>query len=243
MPSPTTVLQIARDGLSLTNAVGNDQTLTADESAEVLRVFNDLIEDWSTQDMAVFGQVNQTFNTVAGQGGPALPYTIGPGGTWVTTQSIVRINDPAYSVINGVTFPCASMTQGEYNLIAYKDQPQQFPYRFLFVNDFPLAKVFLYPVPNAVVPMTFSIDRVLTQATSVGQTVSFPAGYAKAFKYAMAVELAPAFGKKITQYPDVVSIAQTTFANIKRPNKKARVMTFDPAYGDTYYNRGGYRGY
>lgn len=239
MPSPTTVLQIARDGLSLTNAVGSDQILTADEAAEVLRVFNDLVEDWSTQDMAVYGQANQTFNTVAGQ----KVYTIGVGGNWVTTTPVVRINDPAYSTISGVTFVCTSMTQGEYNSIAYKDQPQQFAYRYLFVNEYPLGLITLYPVPNAVTAMTFSIDQVLTKATTVGQTITFPLGYAKAFKYALGVEMAPVFGKRITNYPDVVAIARETFANIKRTNKRARVMVIDPAYGDTYYNRGGYRGF
>ena len=135
------------------------------------------------------------------------------------------------------------MTQDEYNRIAYKDQPQQFGYRFLYVNEFPLGKIFIYPVPNQVTAMTFSIDRILAQPATASTSISFPPGYAKAFKYCLAVELASTFGKSISQYPEVIEIARMSFGSIKRANTRKRVMVIDPAYGDTYYNRGGYRGY
>ena len=224
MPSPTTALQIIEDALGLTNAVGVDQTLTADEVSDSLRVFNDLVEDWSTQNLAVFGQANQTFNTIANQ----AIYIIGTGGDWNTTRP-ERINDPAYSVINGVSFPCVSMTQEQYNVITVKGQTQDWPERYLYVNAHPLGLVTLWPTPSAVTPVTFSIDRVLTQIASAGASISFPQGYAKAFKYALGVELAPLFGKKIANYPEVMKTATESFANIKRANKKLRVMSYDSA--------------
>lgn len=227
MPSPTTALQLIRDGLGLTNSVGVDQTLTADETADGLRVLNDLMEDWSTQSLAVWGQANQTFNTIANQ----AVYTIGTSGAdWTATARPVGISDPAYSVINSVTFPCISIGQDEYNRIAVKGQTQQFPDFYLFVNDFPLGRITLWPVPSAVTPITFSIDRVLAQVAAAGTTLSFPPGYAKAFKYALGVELAPIFGKSIRNYPDVLDIARSTFAHIKRVNSKKRTMVVDPAY-------------
>ena len=242
MPSPTTAQQIIRDALSLTNAVGLDQTLSADELSDSLRVLNDLMEDWTTQNMAVYGQANQTFNTVAGQ----AVYTIGPGGDWVTANNRPeRINDPAYSTINGVTFPCVSMTQGQYNMLAVKGQQQQFPDRYLYVNEFPLGLVTLWPVPNAITPITFSIDRILSQITDVNTSISFPEGYAKAFKYCLGVELAPLYGKRITDYPTVLETRNTTLGNIKRANKKLRVMGYDPGYlgSNRYTVSDFYRGY
>lgn len=230
MPSPTTALQIIEDALGLCNCVGVDQTPTADEVSDSLRAFNDLLEDWSTQNLAVWGNANQTFPTVAGQ----ATYTIGPAGNWNTTRP-ANISDPAYSTIQGVTFPCISITQDAYNRIAVKAQPQQYPNFYLYVNDYPLGLVTLWPVPNAVTPITFSIDRLLTQITSAAAAITFPPGYAKAFKYCLGVELAPLFGKKIANYPDVVAIYKETFGNVKRSNNKQRTMTFDPAYGDSTY--------
>jgi len=228
VPSPTTAQQIIEDALGLTNAVGSDETLTSDEVAEGVRAFNDLLELFSTRNLAVYGQANQTFNTAIG----TATYTIGTGGTWNTTRP-ERINDPAYSTVNGVTYPCTSMTQGEYNLIGYKAQTMTWPLRYLYVNEFPLGIVTLWPVPSAVTPVTFSIDRVLTAITSAGASISFPPGYAMVFKYKLAVMLGDSFGVDISKFPDVVATANSTFADICRANKKRVLMSYDPALGGT----------
>lgn len=224
MPSPTTALIIIRDALALTNAVGSDQTLTADETTACLRKFNDVQELFSTNNLAVFGQANQTFNTVAGQ----AVYTIGPTGNFNTVRP-VRINDPGYSVVNGTTFPCVSMTQEEYNLIAVKTQQQEYPTNYLYVNEFPLGLLTFWPVPSAITPVTLSIDRVLTAVASAGTTISFPPGYAMVFTYKLGIMLAPVFGKKIANYPDIVKIANDSFADICRVNTKLPLMQYDAA--------------
>lgn len=222
----STGLQIVQDALALSNAVGTDQTLTADENATCLRLFNRLLDIFSTRNLAVYGQANQTFNTVSGTG----TYTIGTGGAWATTRP-ERINAPAYSTISGVTFPCMPMTQGEYNLIAYKAQTQDWPDRYLYVNDNPLGIITLFPVPSAITPVTFSIDRVLTQLTTLATNVAFPPGYELVFQYKLGVMLMPFFGKKVRDYPDIVAQANEFFADVCRANKTMRVMQYDPAIG------------
>jgi len=64
--------------------------------------------------------------------------------------------------------------------------------------------------------------------------MEFPPGYMNAFKYALAVMLAPSFGAKIREYPDVVAIADRSLGNIKRANakNKQRVMRSDSMYSD-----------
>lgn len=221
MPSPTTALEIIRGSLGLSNAVGADQQLTALETSDSLAVFNDLLEIFNTKNLAVYGAANQTFNTVIGQ----AVYTIGTGGDWNTTRP-VRINDPAYAVVNGSSYPFYSMTQAEYNQITVKTQTQQFPYRYLYVNAFPLGLVTLWPVPSAVTALTFSIDGQLTAISSVGTTISFPPGYANAFRYKLGVMLMPYFGKKAVDFPDIVQIANDSFADICRANKKLTMMQY-----------------
>lgn len=234
MPSPTTALTLIEDALGLTNAVGTDQTLTADEVSDCLRVFNDVLEDWSTQSLAVYGQADQTFNTVASQ----ATYTIGTGGNWNTVRP-VRINEPAYATVSGVTFPYCSISPAEYNLISFKTQAgggTDDPQYYLYVNEYPLGVITLWPVPNAIIPITWSIDRVLTAVSSAATSISFPPGYAKAFKYTMGVELAPVFGKTISQFPDVVSIQKQTLGNIKRANQQPRPLMYDNSFVNTPSN-------
>jgi hypothetical protein len=223
MPSAT-ALQYIEDALGLTSSLGTDQTLTFDETSDCLRKFNQLLDSWSAQNLAVYGTANQTFNSVAN----LATYPIGPGSTWNTDRP-QRIWEPAYTVINGATFACTMMTQAEYNMVGVKTQPGQFPLRYLFINDFPAASVTLWPVPDAIVPITFSIDRLLTQVAAVGTTISFPPGYSDAFVYNLALRLAPMFGKKLTSFPDVVAHAAESIGIVKRSNRKPRVLQLDAA--------------
>lgn len=228
MPSPTTAQTLIEDALGLTNSVGTDQTLTADEVSDCLRVFNDVLEDWSTQKLAVYGQADQTFNTVANQ----ATYTIGSGGNWSTVRP-VRIEEPAYATVSGVTFPYISINQQDYNLIPYKTQAgggTNTPQYYLYVNEYPLGLITLWPVPNAVIPITWSIDRILTAVSSAATSISFPPGYAKAFKYELGCELPSVFGKKISNYPDILSTRNKIVGSIKRANQQPIVLQYDTAF-------------
>lgn len=231
----TTALDLFNDALSLTNAIGVDQEITDEEAQTCLRFGNRMLDFWSTQSLAVYGIDNQTFNTANG----VASYTIGPSGTWATTRPI-RIEDPAYSTYQGISFGCISMTQGQYNLIANKTQPQQFPNRYLFVNGNPLGTVTLWPVPNQVTPITFSIERVLTQLASLTTVFVFPPGYEQAFVYGLAVMLAPQFGVEMSAHPDVITIAKSSFAAIKRANLSQRRKIMRSGIEYTDMDIGGY---
>jgi hypothetical protein len=221
----TTALQIITDALNLTRAVGADQTLTALEVSDGLRAFNSMVDNWSTQKLAVYQKANQTFNTVAN----TATYTIGTGGTWNTDRPI-RINQPAYSSLpvgssTPTTYPCYPITQAQYNLISSKAQTQEYPSVYLYVNDYPLGIITLWPIPSQVTPITFSIDRLLTTSATAATSVDFPPGYEEAFKYNLALRLAPLFGQPIP--PDVRQDAKTYLADIKRANKVTPVLQFD----------------
>lgn len=234
MPSPTTAQTLIEDALGLTNCVGTDQTLTADEVSDCLRVFNDVLEDWSTQKLAVYGQADQTFNTVANQ----ATYTIGTGGNWSTVRP-VRINEPAYATVSGVTFPYVSINQQDYDLISYKTQAgggTDTPQYYLYVNEYPLGLITLWPVPNAVIPITWSIDRILTAVASAATSISFPPGYAKAFKYELGCELPSVFGKKISNFPDIIATRNKIVGSIKRANQVPAVLQYDISLLDSPSN-------
>jgi hypothetical protein len=236
MPSPTTALALIRSGLALTNAVGQDQTLTSDEVQTGLDVFNDVLEQWSLDNLSLYNTANQTFSTVATQ----ATYTIGPGGNWNSDRP-VYIADPAYVTYQGVSFQVKPITQEDYNRIGLKTQPNIISQWFLYVNEDPLGLITLWPVPSQAVDITFSINRILTAVSTAGATIAFPPGYAKAFVYTLAVELAPRFGKKMRDYPDILSIQRQALGDIKRSNDGPIMLQYDAAtLGPRYYD---YRGY
>jgi hypothetical protein len=131
------------------------------------------------------------------------------------------------------------MTQQEYDLLPYKTQQNDYPWRFLYVNSYPLGILTFWPVPSAANTITLSIDRVLTQAATATTSITYPPGYIEAFKYNLAPRLAALFGKPCP--PDVLALATSTLADIKRANKVTPVMRYDPA---TFNRRiGSWRGY
>ena len=231
----TTALDVIQGALSLTNAVGVDQTLTSRETSDCLAVFNDLIEQWSIDGMMVYSLSNQSFSTVAG----TATYTIGLGATWnVERPTSITMN--AICTYQGVNFVVPSITQEEYNGIALPTQQQPIVSRYLYVNEFPYGIVTLWPVPSQVVTMTFSLDRNLSGAATAATVMSFPPGYNKAFKYNLAIDLAPIFGKTAS---DVVRQQATqSMADVKRSNRTSAVARYYSAIAPRW-NGGWYTGY
>ena len=241
MPSPTNALTLIERALALTNSVGTDQTLTAAETADCLAVFNDIIEEWSLDSLTLWDSANQSFSLVPGK----AIYTCGPGGDFAFTARPINIHQPMYTVLNGATglgvgdvsFPCVAMTQEEYNLIAVKGQQQQYPDRYLFLQEFsaatPLSQITFWPIPSAANLIYISSDRVLTQAANAATNMSFPPGYAKAFLYTLAVELAPQFSKEAKE--SVQKKAISSLAAIKKANQRSRVAQFDVALRNLDY--------
>jgi hypothetical protein len=63
-------------------------------------------------------------------------------------------------------------------------------------------------------------------------------GYAEALEYSLAVRLAAPFGRRLSDYPEVVEMARTSLGLVKRQNYKVSDLPTDPAL--TTNVRGGY---
>lgn len=221
MPSPTTAYELIKSAMRVVGITAAGETPTADEANDALSSLNDLLETMSTENLFVWGRVNQTFNTVAAQ----ASYTIGAGGNFNTDRPI-RISS-AYCTCDGVDFPITIIGQDEYNAFALKTEQQKIIERLLYVNDFPLGVITLWPTPQAIVSLTLSIDRVLTQIAALGTTINYPPGYMMFMKHALGLLLAPEYGIDVSE--EVGAAARHARASVKRTNKKKRVATFDAA--------------
>lgn len=222
MPSGITAGALVKSAMRLGGAIAVGETPTSDELTDGLSALNDLLENWSTQNLAVYGNVVESFPTVVGQ----AVYTIGVGGNWNTARP-VRINDNSYCTFQGVDFPIGRLGQDEYNLIALKTQQQPIIEKLLYVNDNPLGRITLWPVPSQIVTISLDSDRILTAAADTSTVMLLPPGYLLAMKNALWILMAPDYGRTI---PDaVLSVAQSSFAAIKRANKVKRVARFDAA--------------
>lgn len=221
MPNAIAATDLITSSMRLISAIATGETPNDDEISDGLLVLNDMLENWSTERLSVWGQADQVFNLVAGQSA----YTIGPGGNFNTVRP-VRISG-AFSTVLGVDFPIDIITQQEYNEISLKTAQQQIVEKLVYVNDAPLGRITLYPPPSGVVPITLSLDRVLTTPVVAATQLIGPPGFTKALRFCLAAELAPEYG---TSPPDMVlQVAADAKADFKRANSIEWVMSSDPA--------------
>ena len=209
-----------------------------------LVALNQMIEGWNTERLSVFCTQDMTYFWDAGQ----RVRTLGPTGDFVyllATQSSIPITtqsndyiavsgqpgarpillddstyfrDPSTNVSYGIKF----INQQQYNGIAVKTVTSTYP-QVMFVNmTFPNITMSVYPVPSKTLEFHFISVQPLSNPATLETELEFPPGYLRAFRYNLALELAPEFG--IAPSPDVRRIAMYSKRDLKRINNPDDVM-------------------
>lgn len=217
----TTALELIERASRLAGILGEGQTLSGQQSDDALVTLNDVLDSLGVDSLALYQTTNDTVTLVAGQD----VYTVGTGGDFNVDRP-AQINS-AYVVYQGVSFPVREVTQDEYNLVTLKTMTQPLPAFFLYLNTFPLGTMTLWPVPNTAIPLTISVDRVLTQIASLSDTLTLPPGYSKMLRTRLAVELCPEYGREPSTL--LLKMAADALADVKRGNHIPTIAEFDPA--------------
>jgi hypothetical protein len=221
MPSGIVATELIASSMRLFGGIASNETPKAADIRDGLVVLNDMLENLSTESLSVWGSSNQTFNTIPGQ----ATYTIGPLGDW-DTQRPENIDD-AYCTLAGVDFPVHVIDQLAYNSITLKTMQQPLVNRLLYVNEFPLGVVTLWPVPKQEIPITLTMRRLLTFPVQATDVLTGPPGFLKMLRYNHAVEFAPEFGMEPSA--TVIQVALDAKADFKRANLPEVVATYDGA--------------
>jgi len=217
----TTALDLITRSLKLANILGEGQTPSSEQATGALDTFNEMLQGWNLDSLALWATSNEDVTLIPGQS----VYTIGSGGDFAVDRP-VQINS-LYQTYQGVTFRIDLINQDEYNLITLKTLSQPIVRYCLYVNDYPLGKMTLWPVPSVANTLTLSVDRLIATVPSVATTITAPPGYMRAFRANLAVELCPEYGREPS--PALLQAARDSFADIKRGNWQPTVSEFDPA--------------
>lgn len=207
------------------------RTPGADDLADGLAALNAMLDAWSVERLTVYCISRDVYNLdLASEG-----YTIGPGGHWNTARP-VRIENAGLILLTNpsqpLELPLDMPNKEQYAAIRLKGLQSTFPRAMYNDNAFPLATLHFWPVPtdtsNQVALYTW---KVLSQYSTVGDTVSLPPGYLEAIEYNLALRLPGRIGNvaSIAVSPQVVEIARTSKAAIKSLNTPAPIMDCDTA--------------
>jgi hypothetical protein len=212
-----TPLDVITRALRLISVVADGELPTTNEANDALEAFQDMVDAWNADSLIIFSVGSADFPLTLGQ----QSFTMGPGGNFNVTRpskivgmSTILLLNPT----NPVEIPISMYTWDEWqNSVPVKNVQGSFPQVCYDDGGMPLRTLNFWPIPtlqqNNV--RIYSWQPLIWPAT-LQTLLNFPPGYARAFRYNLAVELAGEFGAQIP--PQVAQIATNTLAQIKTMN-------------------------
>ena len=224
--APVKVLALIASALRLIGVLASGENPSIDESNDALVALNQMLDGWNADGLAVYTTRPDEFALVAGKGA----YTYGPGGDFNTTRppkidsmSSILLDNPT----NPIELTALSYTVDQWQTqIPVKNTSSSWPYIWYDTGDYPLRTINLWPVPNSSVNhVRFYVWQGLGLPASLASTMAFPPGYAEAFRFNLAVRLAPEYEKQPS--PFVTSFAAESFARLKTMNATPATLQSD----------------
>lgn len=206
-----TVLQLVTSSLRLIGKLGPGQGSGQSWLADALFVLNSMLDAWQTERLNVFQIVRETPAALTGQASYLL-----------SDLSIAR---PTRIEAAGI-LPSGSTTETPLELLTLARHRAGVSGLYSD-NAFPSPTIYLTPTPAAGDSLVLYTWQPFTAFASTSDTVDFPAGYADAIRYNLALKLAPEWGAPVRA--DVAKMAVESKAAIQSLNVPRLEMRVDPA--------------
>ncbi|HEY8879210.1 MAG TPA: hypothetical protein VIN03_16700 [Roseateles sp.] len=224
-PTTKNALDLITGALRKTGEYAAGEPISNEDANAALDSLNGLLDVLSNEHLAVYNNNENIISLTPGKS----TYTVGVGGE-VNIQRPLRITQ-AYSRLttsgSPVDFPCDLVDTDGYTSIGLKQQPGPWPKRAYYNASFPLAQLYLWPVPTQAAEFHFWTD-MLFQPESLTSTVSLPQGYYLFLQYALAEVLCADYGIPVP--PDTRRLAEKYKKILKGNNSTPdRIAAMDGA--------------
>ena len=222
-----TAYDIIRSALRLVGVYAAGEPLQIDDANDGLTVFQDMVNSWNTERLAIFTTRIDDFPFILGQ----QAYTLGTGGDFniprpaaIDAMSAILLTNPD----NPVEIPIDMYSVSDWQTqIPIKTVNSSWPQICYDDGGFPLRTLNFWPIPITQ-PNSCRIYswQALAEPAALNTVINFPPGYAKAFRYNLAVDLAAEFG--VAQVPPVVlAQAISSLAMVKTLNSPDLTLKSD----------------
>jgi hypothetical protein len=214
--------------LRLIGAVAPGEGLDAAEAVDGLSALNSLIDSLSNESLLIYAVTREASITlVAGTSG----YTLGTSGDLANRP--MSIESALLRVTNqtpALELPIKMLSQSEWASINLKGIQSDYPLYAYEDGGYPLRTVNLYPVPSAAYELVLFTKRPLTQIATIDDVISLPPGYERMLRYNLAIDLAPEYGRPVSQ--EVDRTASESKASLKRTNYKPNYLRINDVPSD-----------
>jgi len=221
-----TAQELITGSLRLLGVIADGETPSATMLADGLEALNQMIDAWNTDRLCIYATQDQQFTWPAN----TQSRTLGPTGNFVGNRPVALEESTYYrDAAIEMSFPIKFISQLQWDSIALKNLTNIYP-QMLFVNmDMPDITMYLYPIPTKALEWHFISIEELAQPASLSTSLTAPPGYLRAFRFNLAVEIAPEYG--VQPSPLVIKTAATSLKSVKRQNfdKEGMAMDFPAA--------------
>lgn len=216
--SVTTAGDIIRLALKDSGVLGVGQTASAEDTQDAFDTLNLMLDEWNQKRWMIYHLLDVSVVSTGAQ-----MYTIGVGGDFNTPRPD-RLEDGCFyrqlltsGSPNQIDYPLEILESREdYSRIGLK-QLQTIPQYVFYDPDYPLGKVYPWPVPQAVrYEIHLAVKAQLSQFTSTAATIILPPVYLSALRWNLALRLRPMY--QLPPDMSVLALAKNSLNTIKNAN-------------------------
>lgn len=218
----TTPADIISRALRDAGIVGKGQSPLAEDTNDAFNRMNMMISQWNVKRWLIYDMIT---TSVVSTG--ATSYTIGAGGNFNVARpnrlqsAYVRLLNAGAGLLVDVPLTIID-AQEDYDRITVKNLGT-FPDYVFYKSEYPLGKLFFWPVPNASIYQMFvSTLHQIDRFTSLTQTINLPPEYEAALHYNLAVRLAAANRKPPNEV--AVALARDSLEVLRKANMQLMNM-------------------
>lgn len=224
-----TAQDIISSSLRLIGVLASGESLPANEATDGLNSLNDMIDSWSTNNLLIPNKTKESFTLTGGK----QTYTMGTSGSpdfstsrpmWIENMTVQQSSGSST-----LDIPVDIITEDQWAAIPVKQTQSAYPLYCYTDGAYPNLNLNFYPVPSGSVAVVIYSAKPLSQLATLTTALSLPPGYQRAVRYALALELAPEYGRAVPE--DVSAKAAAAIADIKRVNHRPKYMRTDEALG------------
>jgi len=233
-----TALDLIASSLRLLGILAAGEPVEINDANDSLVTLQQMIDGWNSDGLTIFTTTSTDFPFVANK----QTYTLGTGGDFniarpasIDGMSAILLNNPS----NPIELPMVPYTVDQWqNQIPVKAVPSTFPQIYYDDGNFPLRNVSFWPFPSSNINSVRIYSwQPLSSPAALNTVITFPPGYAEAFRFNFALRLAPEFSAPVS--PIVQQTAVESLARIKTMNYRPRDLRSDliPVDGQQNYRQ------
>lgn len=217
-----TVQDLLTAAIRSIGVVAAEEIPSTSELTDALYAANDVLASWSPQILPVTPLVTETFALTG-----VLSYTIGTGGTFNTVRP-VKIEAVGITSAGGSHHPARLVPIEEFQSRLDTTLTGLFAEMCYCDGGFPLMQLTFFPKPASGGSVEISSYKPLQPFVNLTDNINLMPGYTRALRWALAYEMAPEFGRPVTQ--ELASLAADAKTSITGLNQAilGRPNTVEP---------------